>query len=507
MNAKRLMQPRDVSRNDADPEALTARLAGKEGAGPKTPPAMSNESLFTVHDEHAGMTPRWRFWMAAYEGVEALINHGALTRCPREDDVSYRDRRAEAFGFNYTRSIIHLFGNYLFEKEPARDLGALAKDPLWRAFTDDCDLYGADLDAFLVEQQKYASIFGCVGVLVDAPGRVAVTRKEEQEQGTYPYLAAYHPEAILDWRYDRDAAGRPQLSWVKLLEEDGAVLLYGRSRWERWRPMGEEGRRDPRQAATLEASGAHALGRTPFVWLVNIRGRLRNLGVSDVADIAMLDASILRDLSLGAEVIKNSAFPMFRTPKQPPDAAGAREVEVGPRAVLEWDPDAEGDARQDWLEAAAREPIEAILMWINRKTTEIYRMANAGGLHATEVSAQAKSGVALRQEFQLLNAVLAAKATNLEETERAIVKLWLAWQGREKEFGEVRIERAKSFSVEDLAADLENAVRGVTLLAESPTFQREMKLKMARRLLTKDRGALAAIAAELEAAHGESSSG
>ncbi|MFW5734148.1 MAG: hypothetical protein ACOCWR_03715 [Oceanidesulfovibrio sp.] len=462
---------------------------------------MKNDDLFATHQDYDAMIGRWRFWMAAYEGTGELVAAGALTRHPREDDQTYSDRCAEAVGFNYSRSIVHLFGNYLFEKPPMRELGSLAEDSLWKAFEADCDLFGSDLATFFVEQQKYASVYGHVGVLVDSPGRVApMTRKEERERGVYPYLAAYHPETILDWEYERDESGRPRLVRVKLLEEDGAVLIYERDRWERWLPAGNTGGVLAAEAQ-LVASGENPLGRVPFVWLMNVKGRRRNIGVSDIADIALLDASILRDLSLGAEVIKNSAFPMFRTPKQPPDASGEREVEVGPRAVLEWDPEFEGGAKQDWLEAAAREPIEAILMWTSKKAEEIYRMANAGGLHATQVSAEAKSGVALRQEFQLLNTVLAAKANNLEEAERAIIGLWLDWQGRGGEASQVRVERPRSFSVEDLAADLDNAIRGAELIAESPTFQTEMKMRMAKRLLPKAGESLERIREELHAQH------
>ncbi|TVM34627.1 hypothetical protein [Oceanidesulfovibrio marinus] len=458
---------------------------------------MKNDELLKTHAEYGAMLERWRFWMAAYEGASALVAAGALTRHPREDAQSYRDRCNEAVGFNYSRSIVHLFGNYLFEKPPMRDLGGLAEDSLWQAFEADCDLFGSDFAAFLVEQQKYASVYGHVGVLVDTPGRGAMTRKEEREHGVYPYVAAYHPEAILDWAYEREEGGRPRLAWVKLLEEDGTVLVYGRERWERWRPA--ETRAGAVAAdAELVSGGEHPLGQVPFVWLMNIRGRRRNIGVSDIADIALLDASILRDLSLGSEVIKNSAFPMFRTPKQPPDASGEREVEVGPRAVLEWDPEYENGAKQDWLEAAAREPIEAILLWTSKKAEEIYRMANAGGLNATQVSGEAKSGVALRQEFQLLNTVLAAKANNLEEAERAIIGLWLAWQGRGGEVGRISVERPRNFSVEDLAADLENAARGAELIAESPTFQAEIKMLMAKRLLPKGGAVLERIRTELQ---------
>lgn len=441
---------------------------------PKPTASMTRETLNKVHPLHTAMAPRWRFWIAAYEGLDAMLSHGVLSRHPREEEHEFQDRLREAVGFNYCRSIINCFSFYLFEKQPQRELGTLARDPLWKLFQHDCDLYGSNYDTFLLQQQKYASIFGHVGILVDKPGRGAVTRQEEQDAKLHPYLAAYHPEAILDWEVARDAAHRPYLAMLKLMEEDGTILIYRPDAWQRWQ-TGDD------NAPALLDSGTHPLGRIPFVWLRNINGRHRYAGISDIADIAPLDASIIRDLSLGSEVIKNCAFPMFRTPQQPPDATGSREeVAAGPRAVLEWDPEASFDSRPDWLEAAAREPVEAILVWVERKAQEIYRMSNAGGLHG--IATQAKSGVALRQEFQLLNSVLAAKAVNLEEAERSIIGLWLAWQGQEEGMEAVRIERPRHFSVEDLTAELDNALKGAAFV-NSAAFQQELKMQVAKKLL------------------------
>ena len=438
---------------------------------------MEAKELKAVHAFHEKFSGEWGFLMAAYEGVRALIDWGVLKKHERESEENYKARVEETFGFGYSRSIVDLFNYYLFKKPAQRELGDLGKDETWAAFVDDADLYGTDLDTFLLEQQKDASIYGHMGILVDKPTITAQTRQEEKEQGVYPYLAAYPPQSILDWKYEHLESGRPFLSYLKLQDEDGRYRIWTVDKWEVWEiPVDDKGKEgDP----VLISSGENTLGSIPFLWLYNAKTRRRNIGASDVSEVARIDASILRNLSHGEEVIKYAAFPMMIKPVLPSSVEG--DDVAGVTAVLEFDPNFP-ESKPDWLEAKCKEPIEAILSWIDRKVQEIYRASNAGGLQSVEISKQAKSGVALKQEFQLLNAKLAGKAKNLEEAEKGIIYFWLLWQGQDGWYKAVSIERSKNFDVEDLATDLDNALTAKSLIV-STRFQAALQKMLARQIL------------------------
>ncbi len=137
---------------------------------------MNAQELTATHDLHTSLLPRWKMYIAAYEGTDALLEAGALARYEGEDDADYLRRKSRAYGFGLTRTILDLKNHYLFEKPAARSLGDLETDPLWRAFGQDCDLRGTDLDVFLNTQSLYASIFGHVGILVDLPGALSPRR-------------------------------------------------------------------------------------------------------------------------------------------------------------------------------------------------------------------------------------------------------------------------------------------------------------------------------------------
>jgi hypothetical protein len=81
---------------------------------------------------------------------------------------------------------------------------------------------------------------------------------------------------------------------------------------------------------------------------------------------------------------------------------------------------------------------------IAKMIESIDRMANTGGVRATQTTTQ--SGVSLEVEFSLLNARLSEKADNLELTEEQLWKLYGLYQGREW-MGEV--EYPGSFNVRD----------------------------------------------------------
>lgn len=445
------------------------------------------EMLEARHPLHSENLNRWQFMMAAYEGVEAMLAWGVLKKNERESDENHKARLEEAFGFDYTKTVVELFACHLFRKAPSRDFGTLEKDTLFQQFMDDCDLYGTDFDQFLKQQQTFASVYGHIGILVDKPQGQAQSRKDETDKGLYPYVAAYHPHAILDWKYERNPeTNRPRLAYLKLQDEDGRYRLWWPDKWEVWEVA-------DKKAEKVE-SGANSLGEIPFVWFFNIKSRKRNIGTSDVAAVARIDASIIRNCSHGEEVIKWAAFPQMRKPMR--RAGDESEDEVGPTAILEFDPE-HPESRPDWLEAEVQEPIEAILKWMERKGDAAFDAVNAGGVKGTEASTAARSGLALKYEFMQLNAKLVAKAQNAQEAELAIFYFWNLWMGNKD--AEVKVEWPTKFDVEDLATDLENALTSKTLVG-SETFRNAVAKRIARMILPSLDGAeLAKIDEEIEA--------
>ncbi len=429
---------------------------------------------FGRHPLYHTFKERWLLYQSAYDGVFGLLDQYLVERHERESERNFRRRLNELYDFNFSKGVVDLFHHYLFRKSPTRQLGPLADDELWLQFRDDCDLWGNDFEVFMLEQQRMASILGHTGILVDKYPASVSTRAQEIETGLYPYLTAYSPLDILDWRYERDAGGRPFLAYLKLRDDDGGLRIWTPRHWQHWRTDLRGG--EP----VLENEGANPLGEIPFVFLYNLRHvRWKSIGISDISDIAPIDLSIVRNLSQCEEVIGLAGFPMMRKPMRElhetgPDLAGVS-------AVLEFNPEHGESGKPDWLHAAVGESVSAIMEWISFKVKEIYRTANAGSAVFNEQSSS-ESGTALRTRFQLLNSRLVAKGNNVSEAERGIIWYWLKWQQQERLYDGILVERPKSYEVDDLSSDLGNALN-VRQLIEAPEFGMELQKRVARNFL------------------------
>lgn len=461
------------------------------------------QATHTLYDQY---DDEWEFLQAAYDGARALVAYGAIIRHERESQTNFDRRIDEAYGFSYSKSIVELFNFYLFKGVVKRQLGVLGDDELWSLFMKDCNLESDSFEDFLLKVGKAASIQGQCGILVDKPTTVDMetgeelikVRQDELDNYLYPYISLYKSLNILDWEYERDEFNRPVLTYLKLKDDDGVYRIWTLEDWQVWQePETESGTEvggdvnEPKQEtnpgkgqAELIASGPNTLGEIPWVWVYNAKTDQRGIGLSDISDIARIDASIMRNLSEIEECITYGAFPMLLkpSPEKGPSGLTPDQDEIGITAVVEFDPE-RPEAKPSWLEAAVSEPIEAILKVIGKKVEEIYRTANAGGMASMEISTQAKSGAAMKAEFQLLNAKLVAKGLLLEKAELEIIRLWLRWQLMDDLFDEVSIERPDTYEVQNLAEDLENVLTAGAIVLWSDTFQKKIQKKVVRLML------------------------
>lgn len=475
---------------------------------------MDLEELQQVHNTYNDNIRDWAFWGLAYSGGRVFIEY-ALKKHTRESDTNWKSRQEEGINFNYAAIVIDLFNFYLTEKPALRDLGSLVKDPLWIKFTKDSDLYGTNFDAFLNEAQKLAAIYGAVGILVDKPNSENTVMKQDVDAGIYPYCATYTLPNILDWKHERDPiTNRPTLVYLKLLDEDGRYILWWPDKWEIWtipenstytgfsihkhkdtsnykpKPGDNKYANEPgtpqsalvsKEEPILIAEGLNPLGEIPFLWFQNIKSIMNKyIGESDIKEIARITASVIRNISYGEEVIKFAGFPQARRPM----AREGEEVnnDAGVMGILEFDPTMP-ESKPDWLKSEVGEPIDAIMNWIEKKIQQIFQLAHLSGIHgqATSVSSP-RSGVALRYEYQQLGLVLGKKSENVTETELGIIKLWLKWQGKEKDFDNVEVSRSSDFSIDDLSQSLENSIMADRLIPEI-NFKKALMKMVAKKSL------------------------
>jgi len=414
---------------------------------------MKRKDLIKKHKEYDKHINDWNFYHLAYEGGVPFVRKAIGNRNLRESMANWRMRIEEGICFNYTEAIVDLFNFYLTEKAAIRTIEKLKKDRQWEMFLEDCDLIGTDFDVFMNEAQKLASVFGAVGILTNKPQTNTQTREQEIQQKIYPYVAIFTPPNIIDWKFGKHPdSGRPILTYLKLRNGD-LYYLWWPNKWETWEDVSM--RRTPK----LIENGDNPLGEIPFTWMQNVKKiNTPYLGKSDIVNISKITASIIRDISMGDEIIKFAGFPIMRKPME--EEGRESKDESGPEAVVEFDPSYGDYGKADWMKTEVLEPIEAILKWTDRKADEIYRIAHLSGVHGQRKSNNKNvgSGLALRYEYGQLRSVLTKKSDSMTEAERNIVRFFFVWQQTEYEDKDIDIRRSKEFSIDDLSIALENMI-------------------------------------------------
>ncbi len=447
---------------------------------------MNVEELKKTHPLYKKHQDEWVFLQAAYEGVKSLVEWGVLTQYER-DPVAYQERKTNAFGFNYSKSIVNTTNDFITEIPFEESWDTLADDELFSMFLDDCDQLNTNWEAFWNQKRKFVSILGHGGILIDKPAvpTTSEARGRQVERRIYPYLAYYSPLAILDWTFERNEnTGRPVLSYLKLQEDDDRYLVWFLDRWELWR-IDDVEKRQPGQSETqeavLERDGVNQLREIPFVWFYNMKNITEpKIGLSDIVDIAPIDASIIRDASHIDQVIVHAAFPMLAVPKSPTEES-KEDLEAGPTRIIDYDSDSA--ARPFWLEPKVSEAVGAVLSLWEVKSSEIYRLANLGSIITTQDSRAARSGESLKQVFRFLNAFLANKVDNEAEARRNVIYFWLRWQQDEAKYDDIRIEHSKKFDIDKYLQSLDDALTAKGVVKSSKIFVKELEKLVVKRTL------------------------
>jgi hypothetical protein len=439
-------------------------------------PTRTKDELEKVNAEYKVWLPEWQFFIRSYFGGKHYRDGNYLLQHPFESPSNYTRRKSIAYFYNYCQPIVDIFVAHLYKPTHKREYGSLSDNVLFKNFILDADYDGTGYIEFFKTAERFASIYGRSTIVVDKPSVTTSTVAEAQDKDIRPYLTLVTPENVLDWEYVRLDTGRTVLNWVKIREFQGtektSYRIWSRIGWELWE-IDKAGK-------VIEVSaGTHDLGEVPVVNLLNKRGSIsmRMIGQSDIQDIADVNKNIYYLCSDAKEIIENTAFPMMSMPYE--NTSGAEEKEIGPRNILEFEPEAQH--RPEWLEPPHNSLTE-IREWIMQDMKEIFRIANLGGMINVETSKQPWSGPGQEIQGNRLTAAMAQKADFAEEGELAVLRLWAKWQGIKFD-GSVKYQR--DFSIRDITIALQNSMSAQSAAIHSTTFVKENEKKIVDSALPK----------------------
>lgn len=381
----------------------------------------------------------WRYLLESYIGGEEYRRAGHLVRYQLETEREYNARLYQTPLDNHCASVISVYNSFLFRENPRRDFGSMEGMPEIEDFLADADLEGRSLDSFMKDVATWASVFGHCWILCVKPYTGAVTRAEELAQGVRPYVSYLTPMVVLDWQYKRSYTGKYELVYFKYLEEvNGQIQTI--KEWTPWdiKTTVVDVEHGSISEITEEVNG---LGKIPAVIAYNKKGIQRGLGVSDISDIADAQKFIYNSVSEIMQSIQMDTHPsLVATPET--------NVGTGSGALIHMPENMDPGLKPYLLEYSGA-GVDLILNAIQQQVNAIDKMANTGAIRAVE--SRTLSGVAMRTEFELLNARLAEKADNLELAEEQIWRLFAEYVGQQWTGS---IEYPGSFNVRDTADEI-----------------------------------------------------
>jgi len=436
----------------------------------------TREFLTSRHKHYEEKINDWNFHLRSYLGGQDYQNGYLLNRYVLETDEEYMKRAENTAIDNHCKNIVQIYSSFLFRVPPTRDYGSLDGDPSITNFLHDADLDGRSFNNIIREMQINASIYGTCWAIIDKPRAVTKTRAEELQQDIRPYMSIYTPENVINWKFERLANGRFYLTSLTLLEdltddlatikvwslEDISTFLV-----EDFSKPYAEGK------IRLIDEIPNMLGEIPAVVLYNQKSQRRGIGISDLNDVAELQKAIYNDYSEIEQLIRLSNHPsLVKTPNV--------EASAGAGSIIEMPEDLSADLKPYIIQPSSQS-LDAIMNTIKLKVDAIDRITHMGAVRSTKN--QISSGVALRTQFELLNARLAEKADYLQNAEEQIWSLFAKWQNKVFD-GEVIY--AETFDIRDYASDLEYLQKAKASGVKSNTFLKEIDKQIARAVVDDD---------------------
>lgn len=391
-------------------------------------------ALASTHWLYMRNRDRWQFLYESYVGGEEYRRSGHLTRYVLETPGEYNARLINTPLDNHCASVIQTYVSFLFREQPERELAT------WQGFQDvedflkDADLEGRSLDAFMKQVSIWTSVFGHSWIMMTKPNLGQTTQAEEQAMGIRPYLNLITPLVVSDWRWARQPNGRYELDYFKYVEEviDKITVVkeWTRETITTWEMD------DVKKEAQVRSIEPNMLGFIPAILVYNQRSVTRDIGVSDISDVADLQRQIYNLTSENEQAIRLDGHPSLVVP---PTA----QLGSGAGAIIQLQEGSDPGLNPYYLESGGTS-VPNIHTSIDKLVEAIDRISFTGGVRGTVK--KVASGIALEVEFSLLNAKLSEKADNLELAEEQIWRMFGVYQGRTWE-GEVKYP--DSFNIRD----------------------------------------------------------
>lgn len=391
---------------------------------------------------------RYTLWKEAYYGNGGFESGYYLTQHTRESNTKYDKRREIAYFLNYVAPTVNAHVDPIFRKTITRTQN---ESEIFATFLKDADANGTSFENFMKYAAVNAKLNGVTFIVVDNVSAQPPTLAGVLKDRALPYVYIVEPGAVID--YVVTPQGR--LTYFSYLEPDPKVpFSYQIKIWTEteWKIDGG-------------SSGSNSLGVVPVI-VFKSRTVAPNdiMPPSEFSSIVKTNLSIYNKCSWLDEILLNQTFALLTFPSGDPKA-----LVLGTNNALGYD-----GTTSKHPPAFIAPPADSAKTLMEEKAQliqEIYRMANLSLVTGVKTE---QSGKSKEWDNEAKSDVLSNFAGNVEAADMKVVSLVEKWS---KDNFDYKCEYPRNFSIPDVANELDNALKAVTL-EFGETFNAEVANKV-----------------------------
>jgi hypothetical protein len=423
------------------------------------------------HPAFYARLPHWKFCESTFEGGRDWFAQN-IHEYMKEGTREYSDRLTRAYRFNHTKEVVQLVTKYIFKEGVIRNVEN-APAPV-KKFWNCATLDGQPIDTLMKQASNLSSQHGRVYIVVDSKntGNSPVTVADEKNGVTRTYAYLVKIEDVLDFAKDefgkliwilfktkhRDDANPVSSSgqvrnrfmlwtvdeWIileEIIKEDAVAgpavaLIVGdpstqsaiaasvmasltSAQMEAVAAMKNEQVRE----IVVIARGPNGLNEIPVIECNHIESTKQYDPPGLIDDIAYLDRAVANYLSNIDAIIQDQTFSQLVMPMQnlaPGEEAYDKMIEMGTKRLFLYD--GESGIAPTYISPDANNAT-LIVSVIKTIIGEIYHSVGMAGERTKQDNSMGidnSSGVAKAYDFDRMNALLAAKADQLDRSESLI---------------------------------------------------------------------------------------
>jgi hypothetical protein len=413
------------------------------------------KALLRRHPEYDDRLEHWEFLRVCYDGGREWFDQN-LFQYWKEGEEEYEARKSRAYRFNHSREVVDLVNKYLFRTQIARGVDNVPQSVIrfWMQTTKD----GMDIDYFMRNVSKQASIMGRVYIVVDSTNQIAgpISVADARRAGIRNFAYIVNPIDAVDMSFDEN----DELNWILIRETyrddsdfenssgdvEERLRLWTRTGWVLYQlseyKQGDEVPVDVivtevdsyRYTVTKLGEGTHGLGRVPVIVHDHVEHYSDYYAPSLINDIAYQDRAVANYLSNLDAIIQDQTFSQLAIPAQalmPGEEEQTKNklIEMGTKRIFLYN--AEAGVAPEFLSPDPKQ-VDVIITAIRQVINEIYHSVGMAGERTKQDNSMGidnSSGVAKAYDFERINALLSTKAHSLESAEQEIVELVMMWNG------------------------------------------------------------------------------